>query len=75
MARDRYRSYGWLVPLRDRLLRLDSRVFKEIRQPGEDAETYLRRIAASGGIPIRDSMEVHRALREHFAALDAERRR
>ena len=75
MALSRGSSYGWRVPLRDRLRRLDSRVFNEIRKPGEDAETYLRRVAASGGIPVRDSVEVHRALRQHFAALDAERRR
>lgn len=61
------------MALSDRLRRLDERVFKELRQSGEDAEAYLRRVAASGGIAVRDGNAVHAALREHFAALDAER--
>lgn len=63
------------VALSDRLRRLDERVFKELRQSDEEAEHYLRRIAASAGIALRDGGAVHAALREHFAALDAERAR
>jgi hypothetical protein len=57
----------------DRLRRLDSRVFKSMRQPDEPAEDFLRRVAAQrwpGGraMPI----EVQRALRELFARLDSD---
>ena len=66
-------AYRSPVALSDRLRRLDERVFKELRRTGETAESYLRRVAASGGIAVRDGNAVHAALREHFVALDAER--
>jgi hypothetical protein len=58
----------------NRLAGLDSRVFPSLRRPGEAAEDYLRRVAARRwGINVRESFEVQRALREHFARLDQER--
>jgi hypothetical protein len=57
--------------LSERLRRLDSRAFKSLRQPGESAEDFLRRYAAS---PLRArtvTPEVQQALREIFAERDA----
>jgi hypothetical protein len=57
-----------------RLRRLDARVFPRLRQPGEPAEAYLRRVAVRRlGIGVADGYAVQQALREHFAALDRER--
>lgn len=52
----------------------DAKAFKSVRQPGEAAEGYLRRVAGRrGGIGQRDGLAVCQALAEHFRALDAER--
>jgi hypothetical protein len=61
--------------LLDRLRRADSRVFTYLRQPGESAEEYLRRVAAWSGPGIGGlaAVDVHLALREFFAADGAAR--
>ena len=46
----------------DRLTRLDSRVFKNLRPPGEAAAAYLRRVAAHRGIAIRNAAPCDRRL-------------
>lgn len=57
------------------LNRLDARVLRSSRQPGEAAESYLRRVAGRRmGVGGRDANAVQQALREFFASLDAERR-
>jgi hypothetical protein len=56
--------------LMKRLTRLDERVFTGLRQQGESAEAFLRRIA-SGSPPGYNgpaARELYEALREYFAA-------
>ena len=54
-----------------RLAKLDSRVLGSLRQPGESAEAYLRRVSAAGGPGGHaTAAEVGAALREYFAQLD-----
>src|SRR5436305_10673576 len=68
--------YRAVMSLRTRLMRLDAKVIRSFRQPGEDAETHLRRVAARGRAPgAPEAYALQQALREHFAALDAERTR
>jgi hypothetical protein len=58
--------------LPDRLRRLDSRVFKSMRQPREPAEDFLRRVAVRrwpGGRSM--PLEVQQALRELFDQRDS----
>lgn len=57
----------------DRLRRLDARAMPSLRQPGESAEHFLRRIAVARTFPWGGKAqpgEVQAALREHFAGLD-----
>ena len=57
--------------LADRLRALDSRVLPSLRQPGESAEEFLRRVAARRWPTGRHlPVEVHQALRELFAEQD-----
>jgi len=59
------------MSLVQRLRGLDSRVFTSLRQPGEPAEQYLRRVAARRWPTDRPAaFELQQALREYFAELD-----
>jgi hypothetical protein len=54
------------MSLLKRLQRLDTKVNRRLRQPGEDAEAFLRRTAAGKPISQLQAYEVQRALREYF---------
>ena len=63
------------VSLRDRLRWADDRWLGRLRQPGESAESFLRRIADGRPVPGFDvAEEVPSALREFFIQLDQERK-
>lgn len=59
------------MSLLGRLRRLDEAAIPSLRQPGEAAELYLRRVATFYRVRNND---LGRALNEHFRQLDAERR-
>ena len=54
------------MALTDKLRNLDQRVLPGTRGPEEDAETYLRRVAASRAISPAQSGDVMVALREYL---------
>lgn len=54
------------MALTDKLRNLDQRVLPGTREPDEDAETYLRRVASSRAISPAQSGDVMAALREHL---------
>lgn len=58
--------------LANRLRDLDSRAMKSLRQPGEPAEDFLRRVAVRRWPSGRHlPAEVQQALREYFDQQDA----
>jgi hypothetical protein len=52
--------------LTDKLRDLDQRLLPGTREPEEDAEAYLRRVAASRAITPAQAGDVMAALRAHF---------
>jgi hypothetical protein len=57
------------MALTDKLRSLDQRVLPGTREAEEDAETYLRRVAASRAISPAQAGDVMVALREHLGVL------
>jgi hypothetical protein len=60
------------MSLTDKLRSLDQRVLPGTREPEEDAETYLRRVAASRAITPAQFADVMTALREHLQVFPGE---